>query len=503
MSKKTESSLSHPADQTKKEPTIGKSTLINFSGLLVPTIIALVTVPLYLHKIGEVRYGVLLLAFTFLGYFGAFDLGLGRAVAQRVARQDSVEERNHTFWTAFIISGAMGILGAVILYFLGQWLFADIFRIPANLRFEMTNALPWLSLIVPLTAIISVLAGALEGRQAFLALNLSQITGVIGLQMLPLSIALLGYKSMPDLLAAALIGRFIGVIVMMIVTIRKLPLKGCPHIHKKEIGPLIHFGSWMSLSGLAIPLLTIIDRFFIATLIGPAAVTAYTIPYNLTQKFTYLPYALSTTLFPVFSQNLDRNNSKLLNHGIKIIIAIQTPIIILGILLMQPFITYWIGPAISNEATPVAIILLVALWISGPAYIPHNMLPAIGKPDIIVKFYAIETLPFLILLYFFVKELGIIGAAISFFVRAFSDSVFCLLITKSLAPSFKYFLATSPTILISATISLSTNFGLLSSLTSILCIILSLYTSKKIIPYHFTTEIFKKIKPLRKPQGII
>ena len=114
------------SESPKRGPGIGRSTLINLLGLLVPTVVGLATVPLYLHQIGEIRYGVLLLAFTFLGYFGA-----------------------------------------ILLYFLGQWLFAAIFRIPAELRPEMENAVPWLAAIVPLTAVISVLAGALEARQSF------------------------------------------------------------------------------------------------------------------------------------------------------------------------------------------------------------------------------------------------------------------------------------------------------------------------------------------------
>ena len=146
---------------TKHSPRIARSTLINLAGLLIPTVVSLATVPLYLRWIGEVRYGVLLLAFTLLGYFGAFDLGLGRAVAQRIARQESSGERNRTFWTAFVLSAGMGVLGGIILYFLGHWLFAEVFQIPATLRGEAQQAIPWLAAIVPLIALISVLAGAL------------------------------------------------------------------------------------------------------------------------------------------------------------------------------------------------------------------------------------------------------------------------------------------------------------------------------------------------------
>ncbi len=428
---------SDAAESPPRGPGIGRSTLINLAGLLVPTVVSLVTVPLYLHWIGEIRYGVLLLAFTFLGYFGAFDLGLGRAVAQRVARQEDVTGRNQTFWTAFFISLGMGLVGAVVLYFLGQWLFAAVFHIPANLRGEMVRAVPWLAAIVPLTALISVLAGALEARQAFISLNVSQMVGVIGLQVLPLTAAMLGHLSMPTLLAAALIGRLLGVAMMVLAAARQLPFSGMPALHRPTIGPLLRFGGWVSVSGLVTPLLTIVDRFVIATQINAAAVTAYTVPYNLTQRFTYLPYALSTTLFPRFARAEGADHRKLLHDGIAALVAIQTPLIVIGILLIYPFFNLWIGPDLAARAAPVAIVLLIGIWINGPAYIPHNWMPAQGRPDLMAKFYLAELLPFMALLWWLVGWMGIMGAALAWVIRSTADALFCFVATHSTRTFFR------------------------------------------------------------------
>ncbi|MBU2790610.1 flippase [Acidithiobacillus caldus] len=385
--------------------------------------VGLVTVPLYLRLIGEVRYGVLLLAFTLLGYFGAFDLGLGRAVAQRIARQEDHAQRNHTFWTAFILSAGMGLLGGIVLYFLGQWLFAEIFQIPANLRGEAQRAIPWLAAIVPLIALISVLAGALEARQAFLSLNVSQIIGVIGLQIFPLLSVVFGHGSIAALVAAALAGRLMGVLVMLWVTARSLPIVGWPILDRAEIGPLLRFGGWVSVSGAVIPLLTIIDRLVIGARLGAAAVTAYTVPFNLTQRLTYLPYALSTTLFPRFSQEHRDDTKGLLRLTIIILAAVQTPFIILAILLAHPFLTLWIGAALAAKMAPVAIILLLGIWLNGPSYPCYAFLQATGRPDIITKFYLIQLIPFLMALWLLIAWLGIYGAAIAWSSRMLADAV--------------------------------------------------------------------------------
>lgn len=425
-------------------PRIGRSTLINLIGLLVPTLVSLVTVPLYLQLIGEVRYGVLLLAFSFLGYFGAFDLGLGRAVAQRVAHQDDVTERNHTFWTAFFVSAGMGLLGAVIIYFLGQWLFATIFHIPANLRTEMEGAVPWLAAIVPLTAVISVLAGAMEARQAFVSLNISQMVGTIGLQTFPLAAAMLNHQTMPVLLAAALAGRLLGVAAMFAATAGQLPFAGLPAIHRPEIGPILSFGGWVSFSGLVTPLLTIVDRFVIGSQINAAAVTAYIVPYNLAQRFNYLPYALSTTLFPRFARADATNDNRLLHDGITTLVAFQTPLIIVGILLVYPFFNLWIGPNLTARAAPVAIIVLLGIWINSPAILPHIWMPAKGRPDLMAKFYIAELLPFLAALWWLVGHFGIIGAALAWVFRSTADALFCFFATATTVTYWRCIRFTAP-----------------------------------------------------------
>jgi O-antigen/teichoic acid export membrane protein len=414
---------------TAPHPRIARSTLINLAGLLIPTIVSLATVPLYLRWIGEVRYGVLLLAFTLLGYFGAFDLGLGRAVAQRVARQESSEERNRTFWTAFILSAGMGLLGGIILYFLGHWLFAEIFQMPAALRGEAQKAIPWLAAIVPLIALISVLAGTLEARQAFLSLNASQIIGVIGLQTFPLLSVALGHGSIAALIASALVGRLMGVMVMFWLTARRLPFVGWPALHRAEIAPLLRFGGWISVSGAVIPLLTIIDRLIIGARLGAAAVTAFTVPFNLTQRLTYLPYALSTTLFPRFSQAQGEDAKGLLRQAVTALTAIQIPFIVLAILLMHPFLFLWIGVDLATKMAPVAIILLLGIWINGPAYIPYAYMPAQGRPDLMTKFYLAELAPFLLILWALIAWLGIVGAALAWAIRSSADAIFCFAAT--------------------------------------------------------------------------
>jgi O-antigen/teichoic acid export membrane protein len=65
--------------------SIRRHTAYNLMGAIVPLAVSLITIPIYLKMIGAERYGTLAILWTFMGYFGFMNLGLGRAVAQRLA----------------------------------------------------------------------------------------------------------------------------------------------------------------------------------------------------------------------------------------------------------------------------------------------------------------------------------------------------------------------------------------------------------------------------------
>ena len=411
---------------TAPHPRIARSTLINLAGAAIPAVLLLITVPIYLHLIGEARYGVLAIVWLLLGYFGVFDLGFGRAVANRIAalHDATAEERQGIFWTGLAISAVTGLIGGAILYLLGDWLFAHVFHIiSGSLRIEAENAMPWLALALPLAIIISLLAGALEGRQAFLALNGAQIFGTVLYQLFPLVVAYAGWVTLRYLIAAAIIGRLLSALLLFALSYRHVPLSPRPRFALHQVKSLLHYGGWITVTGLVGPLLTVFDRFLIGAKVGMVAVTAYTVPYNLVMRLSILPGSLQTALFPRFAMVDPTEAKALAARAVLSIGAVMTPIVVIGLLLIKPFLILWVGAALAEKTAPVGQILLVGIWINTLAFIPFTYLQGRGRPDLPAKFHVLELLPYFATLWVLIDRLGVPGAAWAWDLRVLADTL--------------------------------------------------------------------------------
>ena len=75
---------------------IVRNTVLNLVGLVVPLAVGFVTIPMVVRALGNERFGILALVWVVLGYFGLFDLGLGRTTTRYVAdclgRNDKIRQ---------------------------------------------------------------------------------------------------------------------------------------------------------------------------------------------------------------------------------------------------------------------------------------------------------------------------------------------------------------------------------------------------------------------------
>lgn len=427
--------------------SIRRNTSYNLLGSIIPLAVSLVTIPIYLSLIGEARYGVLAIAWLLLGYFGLFDLGLGRATAQRIAalRGGTPAERAQTFWTALTLNVGLGIVGGLLIWPIASFFFGNVFKVEDALRPEMQAAVPWLILAVPMATLSGVLTGALQGRERFLELNLISVSGTVLFQLLPLASAMYWGADLGVLLPAALFARLLTLLLLYGCCSQRI-FQGYPVTFvRAQAGQLLRFGGWVTVTSFVGPMMVILDRFIIGAMVGAKAVAFYTIPFQLAERITIIPTALSSALFPLFAAVSREEEQRLAQQGLRTLVVVMTPMVVIGIIYIEPFIAWWISPEFAHQSSLVGQILLIGFWVNSFAKLPSAQLQARGRPDLVAKCHVGELLPYFGLLYLGLTSYGIVGAAAAFFLRVSLDFLLLAGLAGILRQSIKVLLI--PTLL--------------------------------------------------------
>ncbi len=405
--------------------SIRRDTLANLVGAILPMFVLIITVPLYLKILGDMRYGVLALVWLVLGYFSFLDMGLGRATSNHIARLKDAKDRDRgeIFWSAITVNSAFGLLAALILWSIGSYLLTNVLKIPVELRDEAVDALPWMIATLPLALITSVLNGALEGRGKFIVVNGLQVSGTIFFQLVPLLVAYRYSPSLSYVIPAAVLTRAFMNIPVFVACIYCVRLSSLPGVSISAMKSLLAYGGWVAVSGIIGPIIETVDRLLIGIMLGPQAVTYYTVPYQLVTKARVIPGSLSRVLFPRFSADSSIGADKLAFRSLLVLLVVMTPVVVCGILLLKPLMTIWIGKDLAVITAPIGAIIFVGVWFNSLAQIPCFLMMGKGRPDIITKLHLLEIVPFLLILWFVMKYWGVYGAAWAWSIRALVDNL--------------------------------------------------------------------------------
>lgn len=426
--------------------TLKTNFLINTIGAVVPLFVSLITVPIYVHHIGEARYGVLSIVWVLLGYFGFLDLGLSRAATNALARlRDAPQEtRARVLVTTLALNFGLGLFGGLCLAVFGTYLLQHVLGVPDALKPEIAQAFPWIVGLFPLALVSGVGIGALESREHFLLANVLQVSGTALGQIAPVILAVAVSPSLAIVIPGAVLAR-VGTVIAVLVAVhryeRPLSLRAFDRL---QIRRLLSYGGWISLSGIIGPILTSLDQFVIGSILGIASVAHYAVPMNLVVRSQVFAGALTRTLFPRLSVADPEEAKQLASRALVALAYGYAAICAPAIILTPLFFRYWIGADFAVFAAPIAQILFFGAWINAVAFIPYALLQGQGRPDITGKFHTLEVIPFIAVLWGLTSIYGIGGAAIAWSLRCALDAA-CLLwaarlpkhvLIRTIAPPF-------------------------------------------------------------------
>ena len=402
-----------------------RNTAINLVGAMLPLVVSVVTVPVYVRVIGPERYGVLLIVWAFLGYFGAFDLGLSRAVANKIAqlKDASAEKRSQVVWTGLLLGFGVGLLGGAMLVGAGYFFTDRLLDVTPELRRETVAGLIWVGVAVPIANAMWLLIGSLEGQERFVRANAVTVVATTLSQAVPLVVGLLTGSNLLWMLAGVTLASLLGFLTAFVIGVRAVPLVRIRSFDRSLAVSLASYGGWVMVTAGIGPLLTILDRLVIGAISGARAVTVYTVPFNLVSRIGIVPLSFARTLFPRLSL-LPSDAAKLVHRqAVMGLLVVVTPLLVVGMFLLEPFLRLWIGATFAPEAARVGQIVLLGVFASAVGSVPYTYLLARGRPDMPAKFHCLELLPYFALLWLGLRYAGIEGAAWATTARMSVDAV--------------------------------------------------------------------------------
>ena len=417
---------------------LARNTVWNLVGSGGPMVVAIFCIPVLIRELGTDRFGVLTLAWAVIGYAGLFDLGLGRALTQLVAKKLGAGEDRDVptlVWTSLLLMLALGLLGAVVVVLLSPWLVYRGLHIPPELQREALRSFYLLGLSIPVVISTAGLRGLLEAHQRFGMINALRVPmGVFSftgpLLVLPFS------QNLFPIVAVLVAGRLFAWIAHLILCLRVVPeLRRGIAWQRALMSTLLRFGGWMTVSNIVGPLMVTLDRFLVGALISVSAVAYYATPYEVVTKFWLIPGALVGVMFPAFSTSSaqDRNRTALLfGRSVKCILLVLFPIILLLIAFAQDGLRVWLGAAFAANSVRVLQWLAVGVFINSLAHVPFALVQGVGKPDLTAKLHLLELPVYLAALFWLTKTYGIEGAAIAWTGRVTVDALILFIIARKL-----------------------------------------------------------------------
>ena len=280
-----------------------RSFVFNLIYPMMRLAVAIVTVPIYIHHVGDARYGVISIVWILLGYFGFLDLGLSRASTNALSKlRDAPQpDRARVLLTTITLNFCFGLVGSVLLYFVGGYLFEHVLSVPDALKPEVEGALPWIACLFPMALVSGAAMGALESRERFLTANLFQMFSMILSQVAPVIMAVFVSPSLKVVIPSVAIAQGLSIVIQLAYVYRLEGPISLKAFDRAEARKLLGYGGWVTVSSLISPLLVSADQFLIGSLIGVAGVAHYAVPMNLVVRTQTVPAALARTFFPRMS----------------------------------------------------------------------------------------------------------------------------------------------------------------------------------------------------------
>lgn len=398
---------------------IARNVLFNWFGTVANLAVGFFLAPFILHRLGNVAYGVWVLAISVVAYLGLLDLGMQSSVLRFVSKgytqkdhQGSSEAISAALWVRLQIS-ALALLLSVGL----AALFPLVFKVPAELASDARKAVLLIGLTTAITLSVGVFGGVLSALNRY---DLQNCVSLIqtAVRVVGVVTVLRTGHGIVAIALCELVAAIVGNLLLMWVAYRLYPeLQIQLKRPKREILRKIwSYSSYAFLTTVAVQLVYQTDNLVVGAFVSASAVTFYAIANSLCRYAGQVVSSMGNTFVPAASTYEAAGDTAsllmLYKNGTRATLMVSLPILITLIVRGPSFIGLWMGPEYTHQSGIVLIILCIPLFFAYANRTAGSIAFGIEKHKMVALWAIGEGVANLTLSIILVHWYGIYGVAI-------------------------------------------------------------------------------------------
>ncbi len=396
-----------------------RSSLSNWLGLFVTGLINLILTPILIHRLGDFHYGIWILVFSVVSYYGLLDLGMYTTALRFVARARGEGDRqrlDQVLANSLAITSVLAVVAMLVTGLL-VWLVPHFFGLSGVSRHLFRSVLLLLGMSVAITSLSQMLGNYLCGLDRFELFNLARIVCSI-LRAFMMLLALKWGQGLTGLAWATLIASLISLPLHWYLIRRADPLLTIQKSHASwsRIRELMGFGFFSFLTTVGNYGRFYLDSLVIARVLTVALITPFSIAGQIVEYFRVIVQGVMSPMITSFSSMVGKKcNLEGLQEGLLKTTRFTSLLsLFVGSLLLlngQMFIRLWVGDRFLQSYGPLAI-LTIAYTIM-LAQVPSNaVLYALNRHRVMAAWTLGEGLANVALSVYLARNHGLVGVAL-------------------------------------------------------------------------------------------
>ncbi len=376
--------------------------------------------PFILHRLGNLDYGVWVLAISVVAYLGLLDLGMQSSVLRFVSKghtqqdhQSASEAISAALWVRLQIS-ALALLLSVGLAVVFPLMFREV---PAALASDARKAILLIGATTAVTMSVGVMGAVLSALNRYDLQNYVSLTQTVVRVIAVVAVLRTGH-GIVAIAACELVAALVGNMLLVWVARRLYPeLRIQLNRPKREtLRKIWSYSSYAFLTTIAVQLVYQTDNMVVGAFVSASAVTYYAIANSLCRYAGQVIGSINNTFTPAASTYEAAGDTAsllmLYRNGTRATIMVSLPMMITLIVRGSSFIGLWMGPQYSHSSGVVLVLLSIPLFFSYANRTAASIAFGIEKHKTLAKWAIGEGVANLTLSVMLAHWYGIYGVAI-------------------------------------------------------------------------------------------